>query len=354
MWFIKLKHKKMQAFLTGVMLFSVAGMLNMSLCLVGELTSFAVQTINEQNCPSGYIFTIGTKDFQDHFPDDSYLSSIETMSALSGKATTVPILYNDKDIVQMHDMMLAATNWRDFGYIELKMGTVETPNEGEVWLSEVLTRPNGIELGDKIIIKYGEPLELSVSGIYRSTCFPKGIGYCPMLVNPADLTHAQHEADAAFFAVNIKEYSDYRMRELFEDSSYSVDTRTRDDVRRTMMEYSGSLGATVAIASLIVIIIAMVILRYVVRNNLMKEFHTIGVYKSLGYSTKEVSRFYSVGYMIVGAVSVIIGVFCSLGLVLVIGDMLTEYVQPFKLTNTALIISFITSFAVMVLLYVNL
>jgi len=354
MWFRKITQKKVQMFLTGIMLFSVAGMLNMSLCLVGELASFAKQAINERNCPSGYIFTIGTKNFEDHFIDDSYLSSIEAMSGLSGKATTVPILYNDFNIARLHDTMLSATNWRDFGYLELVMGNADIPNEGEVWLSEVLTKQIGMKLGDKIIIKYSEPLELSVSGFYRSTCFPKGIGYSHMLVNPADLTYAQNEDDASFFAVNIKEYSDYNMRELFKDSLYSVDTRTRDDVRRTMMEYSGPLGATVAIASVIVIIITMVILRYVVRNNLMKEFNTIGVYKSLGYSTKEISRFYSVGYMLVGAVSIIIGIFCSLGLVLVIGDMLTEYVQPFSLTNTALVISFTTFFAVMILLYANL
>ncbi|GEM_PF-1660737 len=354
MWLVKLRHKKLQMLLTGAMLLAVSALLNMSLCLMGELASFSERAINEQNCPDGYIFTIGTKQFQDNFTDDHYQDDIQKVSPLHGKAVTVPIRYGEKDITQLYDMVLAADDMHDFNYFELLTGDKNGPDTGEVWLSEVLTKPNHIKPGDKIVLQYARPLELTVTGVYRSTCFPKGIGYSPMLVNSTDLALIEGEKDAALFAVNIKNYSDDHLKELFQDSSYSVATRSRNDVQASLMEYSASLGAIGAMAAFTIFIVAMIILWYIIKNNLLKEFRTIGVYKSLGYTSKDIARFYTTGYLVIGGIAITTGAIAALKLVKIIGSMLTEYVDDFMLTKTASAISIITIFILMILLSVNL
>ncbi len=220
MWLIKLRRKKLQMLLMGILLFASAGLLNMCLCLAGELERFSETAINEQNSPDGYVFDIGTKRFEDNFTDEGYLNDIESVTALTGKAVTVPIMYNGWDFKQMYDLMLSAEDWKGFGYLELVKGEPKEngPGEGEVWLAQVLTETNGVQLGDKLVLSYAVPLELTVSGVYRTTCFPKAVGYSPMLVNARDLSQAAEEQDGAMFAVNIKDYSSDRLTGMFQSS----------------------------------------------------------------------------------------------------------------------------------------
>ena len=356
MWLIKVRHKKLQMFLTGILLLASAGLLNMCLCLAGELVSFSEIAINERNSPDGYVFDIGTKRFEDNFTDDSYLNEIESVSALTGKAVTVPILYNGKDFAQMFDLILSAGDWKDFGYLELVEGeeNANGPNTGEVWLAEVLTETNGVKLGENITLHYAEPLELTISGVYRSSAFPKAAGFSPMLVNAADLHFAESEQDGAMFAVNIRDYSSDKLTGMFQSSQYAFAARSRDVLRNSMIGFANMLTALGILAAIILFIVSMVIIGYIVRNNIMKEYRIIGVYKSLGYTSKVISGFYIVGYMVVGAVAVTSGAFASLNLVEAAGNMLAAFVTPFKLGNAALIITVITVFGVLAMLYINL
>ncbi len=356
MWLIKMKHKKLQLLLTGILLLASAGLLNMCLCIAFELKSFSHVAINETNSPDGYVFDIGTKNFKDNFPNTDYLDEIESVTALTGKAVTAPILYNGNDFKQMYDLMLSADGWKDFGYLELVDGEdrANGPKKGEVWLAEVLTETNNMKLGDTLTLHYAEPLELIISGVFRSTCFPKAVGYSPMLVNPADLETASHEQDGAMFAVNIKDYSSDRLIEMFQESQYSFDTRSRDVIRNSMMSFSDLIASVGVLASSFIFIISMVILGYIIRNNLMKEYRTIGVYKSLGYTSKSIAGFYIAGYMTVGVIAVVLGSFASINLVESVGNILAAFVTPFKLSGNVFAVTIFTILVILALLYLNL
>lgn len=353
MWLIKMRQQKRQLLLIGLMLFAVAGLLSMSLCLTGELAGFAARSINETNSPDGYIFTVGTHNFTDHFTREDYRHEVEPVSALYGKAVTAPIRYQGKDITQLYDMMLSAEHWQDFGYLSANQEPEQTggPSRGEVWLSEVLAVPNRIKPGDTIVIEYEVPLELIVSGTYKSTCFPKGIGYSPMLVHADDLSLAGPAKEAALFAVDIRDYSDDRLKEMFQDSSYSVVTRSRDDIRSSIMEYSASLSMIGAMAAGIVFFVALVIIWYMIKNHLLKEYRTIGIYKSLGYTSADIARFYCGGYYLTGIIAVISGILVSLWPVQGMGVVLTEYVGGFSVSEASLFISSGTFAVLMLLLF---
>lgn len=356
MWLKKMRHKRLQLFLIGLVLCVSAGIFNLCFSFTMEFLSFSKDAINEQNCPDSYLLTIGTQKFEDHFTHEDYLDEIESVKALTGRAVTVPIKYKGNDISMYYDMLLVADTYEDWGYLELVDGLngTQPPQEGEIWISETIAVPNGLVLGDEITLLYDTPLALRVTGFYRSTCFPKSLGYAPMLVSKNQLDHITTGEDAAFFAVDIKDYSNDKMKSLLSDTPHFVLNRTRDDVQLSLIEFSGILGGIGIMATFIVFIVTMIIVGYIIKSSLVKEFKNIGVYKSLGYNSKQIVRIYMNGYLLVGFVAITIGVFIALPAVTLMGKVSTEFIDGFTLSSTSLKISILSIVFLLTVLWINL
>lgn len=356
MWLKKLKRQKLQFFLIGLVLFVAAALLSLCLCFSVELSAFSKAAINRENCPDAYILTVGTQNFADHFTDENWKGKVTDVTALVGKTVTAPIQYKGKDITQLHDMALSADSYQDFGYLTLQAGNegAVVPKKGEVWISETLANPNQIKLGDTLTLNYDTSFHLTVTGIYRSTCFPKAVGFSPMLVSNEELTGLPGGDEAALFAANTKKYSDSSVKTLFENSAYSVVTRTRDNVQSSLMEYSGSIGAIGAMAAIVVFFVALILLCFIVRSNLLKEYQTIGIYKSLGFPSKEIAGIYQKGYLLVGCTAITLGAFSSLSLVGLIGSFCTAYVDGFEVGAASLLVCLTVILLLVAVLYLNL
>lgn len=356
MWLKKMQHKKLQFILVGLVLFITAGLFNMCLSFTGELSGFSKKGINEENSPDAYLLTIGTSDFNNYFTDGKNREEVESVTTLAGKTISVPIKYNGNDITMYYDMMLSADEYQKWGYLEVVGGDKNEapPSVGEVWISETMAVPNHIKTGDMITLEYAQPLELKVTGIYRTTCFPKAVGFSPMLVAKEDLSKALNSQDAALFAVNIKNYSDSRIDELFGSSAYCIVARSRDDAQANLTEFSNMFGVIGTLAAFVIFFVAMVILKFIIKNNLIKEFRTIGIYKSLGYSTGQIKGFYMKGFMFTGIIAITLGAFISLSVVYMIGKLSTEYVEGFAISTISVLISTISILILMALLYINL
>lgn len=356
MWLKKMYHKRLQMFLIGLVLCVSAGIFNLCFSFTMEFLSFSKVAINEENCPDSYLLTIGTQLFDDHFKNQDYKEAIENVKALTGKAVTVPVKYKGNDISMYYDMLLAADTYEDWGHLELVDGLdgVEPPLKGEVWISETIAVPNELQVGDKITLLYDIPLVLEVSGLYRTTCFPKSLGYAPMLVSKEQLDHITTGEDAAFFAVDIKDYSNNKMKALMSDTPHFVLNRTRDDVQLSLVEYSGVLGGIGMIATLIIFIITMIIVGYIIKSSLVKEFKNIGVYKSLGYNSRQIISIYMNGYLLVGIIAITLGVFLVLPAVNYMGKISTEFIDGFTLSKTSLLTSLSSIVFLMSVLWINL
>ncbi|MCL2151903.1 MAG: FtsX-like permease family protein [Oscillospiraceae bacterium] len=353
MWQKKVIHKKWQFLLIGVIFFVTAMMFSSCLGFVLETSEFAQTAINEENCPDAYILTVGSTGFSDNFPDASYEAEILNVTALAGKTITAPILYEDRDITMTFDMLLDGSNYRKWGYLELSQGDASTsgPQNGEVWISETVAVPSNIAVGDTIILDYPERLSLAVSGIYKTTCFPRALGYAPMLVSPDTLMFAEDGDDSALFAVNVRDYSNDKVKGLFEDSPFCVLAKTRDDVRMSLEEYSGTFGAIGIVAVVFIFLLTLIIINFIIYSNIMKEYRSIGIYKSLGYSLRKISRFYTTGYFVLGITFFTLGALASLIIIQALGNMSAVFVDRFSLSNASLI-SIIVTIIVLILLLI--
>ncbi|RKJ42457.1 ABC transporter permease, partial [bacterium 1XD42-8] len=355
MWIKKMKHKKLQMFLIGLLLFASALTLNMCISFTVEMIIFSQNVITEENCPDSYLITIGTNELDKLLTNVEYSNEVENSRTLSGKTITVPVKYNEKDISMYYDMLLGTDNYENFSYIQLLDNNVSVaPKDGEVWISETIAVPSGIKKGDVISVCYDTPLNLKVSGIYRSTCFPKALGYAPMLVSNNQLNEIDNETPSAFFAVNIKNYSNEKMKSLFNETSYFVLNRTRDDVKMSIIEYSGILGTIGIVATVLLFIVTMIILGYIINNNIIREYKNIGIYKSLGFTSKSIILLYLKGYLFIGAIAITLGAFLSLPFIKGMGKVSTEYIEGFSLSIATVLCSVCSILALILLLWTGL
>ena len=147
------------------MLFAVAALFNMSLSLTGELSGFSKRAINEDNCPDGYILTIGTNNFKDHFLNDNDLYEVESVSVLSGRTVTAPINCNGKDISQLYDMIL----WRQQAVTHQTAWIIITYKSPPIFRIS----PNTHFLSESILPK--------TASTYKAHCVPVSVFSAPPL-----------------------------------------------------------------------------------------------------------------------------------------------------------------------------
>lgn len=353
MWFKKLKKKKLQMFLVGIILFVSALLFNMCLCFYMELSNFAEEGITTENCPDSYVVSVGSANINDLIKSKEYNKDIQDVKALTGKSISVPINFNGKDISMYYDMMLSVEELDDFEYFKTSGLEADDLELNQVILSETLAIPNHIKIGDKITIEYGTALELEVAGFYKSTCFPKAVGYSPIIVNKMLLDKIQEES-AAYFAVRLNEYEADKLFDIFSDSQYCAIVRTRDSVKDNLTEFSVLFGSVGALAAMVVFLVALVIIGFIIKNNLIKELKVIGIYKSLGYTSGQIIGFYLKGYMLVGSISIAAGTAVSLIPAQIIGELCTGYMEGFRITGISLAVSIVSIALLFIILVFNL
>ncbi len=74
-------------------------------------------------------------------------------------------------------------------------------------------------------------------------------------------------------------------------------------------QITSAVGLSTAI---LIFIVSIVIIRFVLWNNILKEYKSIGVYKSLGFTSKQIRNIYLKSFGIVGVIAITAGSFFSI------------------------------------------
>ena len=92
--------------------------------------------------------------------------------------------------------------------------------------------------------------------------------------------------EGAFIAIEI---DDERLSDsIFSDNDYIVTSYSREVLQNKFIEISNLLGIVGALAAVIVFIVALVVVKYIVKNDIDRHIKIIGIYKFLGYRNKKI------------------------------------------------------------------
>ncbi len=354
MWLKKVIHKKGQFIILGIILFAISMIVTLAVDFTLELKLFSSTCINEENTPDVFAIGMGTKD-KDVILDKDDLKNVKNVTEMEGKVVSVPIYKGKKDIKQFYQLMLFQKESEKNDYFILEDGNQENaPKSGEVWIAKTIAKPNHIAVGDKIKLGYDKPIELKVSGIYTSSLIATAsLCVTPILVSDKDVSKFD-EMDGALLALDLYDDDKEAIDDMLSDNDYCMTYYSRKTLQNKFTEVSDLLGVVGTLAAIIVFIIALFVIKFIVNNNIMRQFKEIGIYKCLGYKSKTIVSFYMIGYVIDGLIMTVLGTIAAVPIVRYMCDICTEYMNGFELTNASILCCVIVTVFMNLLLVANL
>lgn len=357
MWKKKISKNKRQYLLFGLIVFLTISVFSMCFSFVVELGEYTNSLLDKDNSSDVYIMTMNDLDLEDCITDDDVYDNIASYNLYEGYSVNAPIKFDDQNISMLFQSALkmgSIDDMPEFTVVESK-NDEKVPKEGEIWLPMILSDPCGIELGDTITLDYDDQLKLEVTGIYKAkVLITQNLGFAPVIMSDEDLEAiASEETPIRLYGMNLDDSRDDAITDLKDSCKGMSFSVTRTQLRSNFQQVANVISNMGVIAAVIIFIAALAIIRYVISNNIIQEYKSIGIYKSLGYTDRQISNFYINGYMLVGAIAASVGSVALLPVVQRLGDVCTKYADAFQITeNTAKTISS-TIGLFMLLIYIN-
>jgi len=111
------------------------------------------------------------------------------------------------------------------------------------------------------------------------------------------------------------------------------------------------LGGVGILSAMLVFIVAVFLIRFLLKANLVKEYRSIGIYKSQGFSSLSIRGFYFKCYVFVGGISIILGVLASLPMSYSLSDLVTRYMTNYS-DDSAYAFGMMVSFSSLLLILI--
>ena len=358
MWKNKVRSKKKQFTLIGIMLGVVAMVLSSCMIFFLGLKNYANERFSEKYCPDAYVYSIRRTDVEENFPDEAVNQNIKELMSIEGKNVSVPLRHNGQNISSITSMFCEPSKNGFERYISPLKGSIKdqaSPGDGEVWIVSTLASSYDIKLGDTISVQYEPPIELKVTGIYTSTYAPsERLTIMANLVSEGTLASLPTDETAAIFAVNLKDTSEKSLNELSMSNPVALMTMGRASLKQYVTKIQSVVGIVSAVAAFIVFLASMLIIKFIINVDISNELTSIGIYKNLGYSNTSIIGIYMKGYLFIGGISMIIGIFFSSFIAVYLCKMTTKTLGLFRLSLSSWIVGAVIFVILLAILMISL
>ncbi|WP_167957245.1 ABC transporter permease [Anaerosporobacter faecicola] len=358
MWKKKLRQKKYQFLLIGIVLFVTTAIFAGCISFTLETTRFGQDFFKSETCPDMIYLTRSADSEQLLKQTSDVMNDVDTLFAQSAKYITAGMYVDDKAINVTFNSCMALNNVEEIPYYfeRVKGATKDlAPKNHEVWISQAFADDNNIEVGDTIFLRSSYECMLTVTVLYNSAPVPSGMmGIFPMFVSQETLNSID-EPDATYITLQFKDgiksipnecYPEEFMSNLY----YSIDVAGINMTYSTASMLFGGIGT---IASLIIFLVSVILIRFILRSSLLREYRSIGIYKSLGYTSKKIIRFYLNCYAFVGVFAIPLGILGGIPLAYLLGGITNKYLTGYHITSTSILAAVLTFVILMLILLGN-
>ena len=361
MWVSKLKKKKVQYLLLGV-IFSIA---------ISVICVSTVVTIVSQSFAKSYYKGDSTPDIQIITTSDSVIDKTYSWYKKMGDevrnykkydmfSVSTNLNFNDKVNKTVMSYIIPIDNVKNLSNkIEIVEGdkTEVKPKRGEMWISSTTANLRNIKIGDKakIIDSNGRSLEYEISAIVRDSnqaSTVTGVLYTYVNEDEREILSAlpktymvtmNCDGDSSKLSKDLVEYIDEPLGGVIDKSMYIL----------VAIMTTSLVGGLCLMSAIILVIVLLLILRANIKNNILKEYKLIGIYKAIGYSSKKIRRIYLVGYEVVSIISSLVGVIIAIPMISYICKLIFKNLGEYSFDITALGIIGIVFIIFNLLIYLN-
>ncbi|CEO33123.1 ABC transporter permease [Paraclostridium sordellii] len=222
----------------------------------------------------------------------------------------------------------------------------DRPSRGTIWVPNIIADYKDIKIGDKLRIKDGKEYKyLSVSALVNESLIPNSmVGSTNLYINKEDYKTFNNLVKSHFIGYNSSKEAENATKELstYIGDSFEglmLDKWITNFVANSTSMITGAIGMSIA---LLIFIVSIIIIRFVLWSNILKEYKSIGVYKSIGYTSKQIRSIYLKSYGIVGIISITIGSFLSIGFINYMVDISVKYIGIYEGNNNNFTFIFLT------------
>lgn len=358
MWLNKIRKRKVQYLIIMLLLLISSAILVACISFAWETKKFVDEYYDVKKCP--IIYTILNKENGKELLDNSsdiqkYVSKVDT-----GKAKIMKdACYSKGEKLDSEEIILYKVDEiKDLGYkIQFSEGkSRKAPTDDEIWISHIFANAADLEVGDTI--SFGtDKKTFKISAIVNTPeCSSSFLDNYICFMNEKTLSTV-NGVDG--YAVQIyAKNSDVTVKQIMsaypeQFASESLYTIERDTLVKCLTMLAVIFGGVGIVAALLIFGVSIIVLRYLVRGTLAKEYRMIGIYKSLGRKSNEIRKIYFTSYLVTGGLGILPGLFLAKPLALYLANTVLGQNKAFHLTYRTVVVMVLSAIAMIILLTFN-
>lgn len=337
MWKKKIKQKKMQFILIAIILMLSSSIFAICVSFTSTASKYIEDYYNGKNI----------KDIVVQTYNDNIISKIENF--INEKEP------NEKDVRKTKGLMVDRQVFLGDENLDLGMANLviyegvethpwdvvltegekrTTPSKGTIWVPNILADSKNLKIGDKLKIKDGDDYKyVTISGLVNDSLSPSTmISIVNIYVNSDDFENFNELIKSQYIGYDSSKEGQYATSELTSYIGGSIDGIILDKwlIINAANSTSIIISAIGLCTAILIFIVSIVIIRFILWNNILKEYKSIGVYKSLGFTSKQIRNIYLKSFGIVGVISITLGSLFSISFINYLVKIYVKYIGLYE------------------------
>jgi ABC-type lipoprotein release transport system permease subunit len=338
MWLKKIKKRKMQFFIMAILLMISTAILIACISFTMETKKFVDDYYSYDKSPICFDTLMdkdGVEILQENEKVMNLVNKIET-----GEARYVQdeFFIGDKklnnDSIQVYGMDDVTS--LAYSLTIAKGEEKQHPGDGEMWICHVFANAVNLQVGDKFTIGEKDGKTYTISAIVNTPecssgfidnylCYvnSKTLGQMSGLKTYGIRMYAKSD-DVTIKAINEALPEAYKSKLIA-----SIDANT---LKMCLSILSGIFGGVGVGAALLILGVSIIVIRYMIRAVIDKEYHMIGIYKAIGRNNFEIKTIYLVSYMVVGISGMVLGLLLGRPVAIYLANVILGNMKGFQVS----------------------
>ncbi|MDD6795687.1 MAG: ABC transporter permease [Clostridiaceae bacterium] len=361
MRFVKLRKKKAQYILLGIIFAISVALFSVCTVFVSAAYTYTEKYYKGDSTPDMTIITANPNAEEtinnnlNRHGDDIYNTNTVNMVSLSNN-----LKMNDKTIELSYAYLLPLENREKLTWkVTIDEGDRNSlaPEDGEIWIPRTLADNKKMAIGDylEIVNGDGQSYKEKVTAIINDSNQPSTTLGITMIYTK-DINKFKSLTNVKLVTLNTRLSSKSIVDEINSSLSEPINgfMLSKDDLIMCASVTPMMIGGIGLIASIILILILLCILRSNLWNSILREYKTIGIYKSIGMTYRDIKKFYINSYGLISILSSIIGLIVSVPVAKSVCNSVFRYLGKYKFDETSLMILITIFILFNILVFINL
>ena len=345
MWFIKIKKKKTQYLLLAILFTITVALIGTCVTFTVVANTFVKEFYSGEDTPDIVQITVSeevvkkTKEWYNLQKEEVW-----DYKTYEGYSIANKLKINNKAADLTSGSILPIRDLKDLSWrVSVTDGDKKShgPKEGELWIPNSLAKSKGIKVGDEACVEKtnGGYIRLRVSAIVNDSNQPSSLIDFNCIYANENLVNELSDLYKIYITtfncngddkIKSKELSKY----INEHLQGVIVTKSIFIIAATMLP--NVIGGIGLISACLMIVVLVIILRSNLWNFILKEYKSIGIYKSMGFSDRKIKSIYLKAYTVVALISSFIGCFVSIPIISYVCNIILKYLGEYKFESNSL------------------